>query len=212
MIFLHIKIEAMTVYLGEILTNYQKPKKSYSFYQTHDLFFAIKTKNFKLANNILDTYKYLVLDNDYFGMTALHWAAKYNFYLIIPKILELGSHVNKQNYIGDTPLLICVKHNFIESTIFLLLYLASPFIKDNRGCNALDYCKSEFKMKNILQKIISLHYICILGPTKNWLEYISREFLEYIVNENKGDLELEAYNIIKEKYEYYKRKNKSSKI
>ena len=210
MIFLHIKIEAMTVYFGDILTNYKKPKKSYAFKFTRDLFFAIKTKNFKLANNILDSNKYIVLDYDYFNMTALHWAAKYNFYQIIPKIIEYGSHVNKQDYIGNTPLLVCVKHNFIESTIFLLLYLASPFIKDNKGFNALDYCKTEFKMKNILQKIISLHYICILGPTKKWSEYISRKFLEYIVNENKGDLELEAYNIIKEKYEYYKRKNKNS--
>ena len=211
MILLHLKIDAMTVYLGEILTNYKKPKNCYGFQASHDLFFAIKTKNYKLTNIILDKYKYIVLDYDYFKMTALHWAAKYNFYQIISKIVEYGSLVDNQNYIGDTPLLVAVKHKFMESTIFLLLNLASPFIKDNKGLSCLDHCKNDFKMKNIFKKIISLHYNSILGPTKNSHKYITKEFIEYIVNENKGDLELEAYNIIKEKYEYYKRKNKNAK-
>ena len=39
-----------------------------------------------------------------------------------------------------------------------------------------------------ITKIISLHYNSILGPTKNSLKYITREFIEYIVNENKGGL------------------------
>ena len=211
-ILLYLKLDLMSVYLGEILTNYKNPKTCYSYYATHDLFFSIKTKNLKLANSILDNNKYIVLDYDYFYMTALHWAAKYNFYQIIPKIVEYGSLIDKKNYIGDTPLLISVKHRFIESTIFLLLNFSSPFIKDNKGKSPLDYCKNEYKLKNIFQKIISLHYISILGPTKNSFNYISREFIEYIVNENKSDLELEAYNIIKEKYEYYKRKNKNSKL
>ncbi len=207
MILLFSKIDSMTVYIGEILKNYKTPKSSYGFHATRDLFFAIKSKNFKLANSILDSNKFIVLDYDYFNMTALHWAAKYNFYQIIPKIVEYGSHIDKQNYIGETPLLIAVKHKFIESTVFLSLYLASPFIRDNKGYNCLDYCKNEFKMKNIIQKVIFLHYISMLGPTKNASIYISSEFIEYIVNENKGDMELEAYNIVKEKYEYYKRKN-----
>ena len=211
MILLNLKIDAMTVYLGEILANYKKPKNSYGFQATHELFFAIKNKNYKLTNNILDAYKYIVLDYDYFRMTALHWAAKYNFYQIIPKIVEYGSLVDNKNYIGDTPLLVSVKHKYMESTIFLLLNLASPFIKDNNGLSCLDHCKNDFKMKNIFKKIISLHYNSILGPTKNSHKYITREFIEYIVNENKGDLELEAYNIIKEKYEYFKRKNKNQK-
>ena len=210
-IHLSLKIDRLSVYLGEILKTYKKPKNSFSFFPTHDLFFAIKTKNLKLANQILDAYKYIVLDYDYFHMTALHWAAKYNFYQIISKILEYGSFIDKQNYIGETPLLICVKHQFIESSIFLLINLASPFIKDNKGLSSLDYCKNDFKMKNIFNKIASLHYISILGPTKRQFEYVSREFIEYIVNENKGDLELEAYNILKEKYEYYKRKIKNLK-
>ena len=211
-IHLSLKIDRISVYLGEILATYKNPKNCYGFPATRDLFFAIKTKNLKLANQILDNNKYIVLDYDYFSMTALHWAAKYNFYQIIPKIIEYGSHIDKKDYIGETPLLICVKHNFIESSIFLLLNLASPFIKDSKGLNSLDYCKNNFKMKNIFNKIASLHYISILGPTKRQFKYISREFIEYVVNENKGDLELEAYNIIKEKYEYYKRKIKNTKL
>lgn len=211
-LLIHNKLKTMSVYLGEIIATYRIPKMCYGFFATHDLFFAIKTKNYTLANNILDKHKYIVLDYDYFNMTALHWAAKYNFYQIIPKILEYGSFIDKKNYIGDTPLLISVKHKYMETTIFLLLNMASPFEKDNKGLNINDYSHNEFKLKSTIKKIISLHYISFFKPTKKKYEYITREFVEYIVDEYKGDLELEAYNMIKEKFEYYKRKYKNSKL
>ena len=206
-ILLNSKLDMMSVYLEEIIKYYKVPKYSYEFSATHELLFSIKTKNFRLVNNLLDKYKYLVLDYDYFSMTALHWAVKYNFYQIIPKLVGYGSNVNAQNYIGETPLLIGVKRKFMESVVFLLIYNASPFIKDSKGLGTLDYSKSDYRMKIILKKIISLHYQSILGPTKNCYEYIQSKFIEYIVEENKNDLELEAYNMIKERFEYYKRKN-----
>ena len=208
MILLNSKLEMMSVYLDEIIKYYKVPNHSYGFPATHELLFSIKTKNLKMVNALLDKYKYLVLDYDYFYMTALHWTVKYNFYQIIPKLVGYGSNVNAKNYIGETPLLIGVKRKFIESVVFLLIYIASPFTKDSKGLGILDYSKSEYKMKIIFKKIISLHYQSIFCPTKNIYEYIQSKFIEYIVDENKNDLEPEAFNMINERLEYYKRKKK----
>ena len=209
-IFLSSKLSNISIFFSEVIENYHKPKHSYYFPNSHDLFFAIKSKNIKLAEKLLDAEKYLVLDFDYFKMTALHLAAKYNFYQIIPKLFEYGSHMDDKNYIGDTPLLISVKHKYMMSTIFLLLYMASPFIKDKEGLNALYYSKFDFKLNIILKKIISLHYVSILGKTKNKIEFIQKEFSNYIINEYKNDLEVDAFNMINGRLEFYKRTNKNN--
>ena len=203
------KLENMTVYIDEIIERYRKPKHSYFFPNSHDLFFAIKSLNIKLAEDILNNNKNLVLDFDYFRMTALHWAAKYNFYQIIPKLFEFGTHMNDINYIGDTPLLISIKHNYMTSSIFLLLYLASPFIKDKDGFPPIYYAKNDFKLNNILQKIIWIHYLSCLKKTRNKIQFIQKEFSEYIIDEYQNDLEPDAYNIINEKLEYFKRSKKN---
>ena len=209
-ILLSSKLSNISIFFSEVIENYHKPKHSYYFPNSHDLFFAIKSKNLKLAEKLLDAEKYLVLDFDYFKMTALHLAAKYNFYQIIPKLFEYGSHMDDKNYIGDTPLLISVKHKYMMSTIFLLLYMASPFIKDKEGLNALYYSKFDFKLNIILKKIISLHYVSILGKTKNKIEFIQKEFSNYIINEYKNDLEVDAFNMINGRLEFYKRTNKNN--
>ena len=209
-ILLNSKMQMMSVYLSEIISNYKIPKHSYSSPSTHKLIFAIKLKNEKLVNEILDNNKNIVLDFDFFNMTALHWAAKYNFYQIIPKLIEYGAQVDAFNYIGDTPLLISARHKYIESAIFLLLYLASPFTKDNEGLDILDYCKDDYRITNIFKKVISLHYISFFYPTKNRYDIIQTKFIEYIVVENRNDLQLGAYNLIKEKLEYYIRKKNSN--
>jgi len=209
-ILLNSQIQMMSVYLNEIISNYKIPNHSYSSPSTHKLIFAIKSKNEKLVNEILDNNKNIVLDYDYFNMTALHWAAKYNFYQIIPKLIKYGAQVDAFNYIGDTPLLISARHKFIESAVFLLLYLASPFTKDNEGLSILDYCKEDYRITNIFKKIISLHYVSFFHPTKNRYDIIQTKFIEYIIVENRNDLKLGAYNLIKEKLDYYIRKKNNN--
>jgi len=203
------KLDNMTVNVSEIVERYRKPKHSYSFPNSHDLFFAIKSLNVKLAEDMLTNNKNLVLDFDYFKMTALHWAAKYNLYQIIPKLFEFGTHMDDINYIGDTPLLITIKHHYMTSSIFLLLYLASPFVKDKDGFDVLYHTKNDFKLNNILKKIISLQYLSCFKKTKNKFQFIQKEFSEYIIGEYKNDLEPDAYTIINEKLEFYKRNAKN---
>ena len=209
-IFLSSKLDNISVYMNEIISYYHNPKHSYFYPKSRDLFFAIKSQNLKMAEDLLNSNKNLVLDFDYFKMTALHLAAKYNFYQIIPKLFEYGTHMDEINYIGDTALLISIKHKFITCTIFLLLYLASPFIKDKQGFNAIHYSKNDFKLNNILKKICLLHYRSIFGKTKNKMEFIQKEFSEYIICEYSNDLEGDAYNIINEKLEFFKRRNKNN--
>ena len=44
----------------------------------------------------------------------------------------------------------------------------------------------------------------------NKIEFIQKEFCEYIIDEYKNDLEVDSYNIINEKLEFFKRKNKNN--
>lgn len=206
LILLKSKLTMMSVYLNEIIENYKIPTASYGFFNTHELIFAIKSKNIKLASNIIDNNRNIVLDYDYFNMTPLHWAAKCNFYHIIPKLIEYGAYVDEKNFVGETPLLISVKHNYIESAIFLLLSIASPFVKDNKGLGIFNYLKNDFKIINLFKKAISLHYISFFRPTKNKIDFIQTKFIEFIIDEYKNEIENRAYNLIKERMEYYKRK------
>ena len=97
----------------------------------------------------------------------------------------------------------------MTSSIFLLLYLASPFIKDKDGFPPIYYAKNDFKLNNILQKIIWIHYLSCLKKTRNKIQFIQKEFSEYIIDEYQNDLEPDAYNIINEKLEYFKRSKKN---
>ena len=94
---------------------------------------AIRNKDFDECCNILDRFKHIVLDHDYFFSTPLHWAAKSNFFEIIPKLIAYGASVNEKNLLGNTPLHLSASQNYFETSIFLLLYLASPFIKNKEG-------------------------------------------------------------------------------
>ena len=117
--------------------------------------------------------------------------------------------MNDINYIGDTPLLISIKHHYMTGSIFLLPYNDSSFVKDKNGLDAIYYTKNDFKLNNILKKIISLHYLSCFKKAKNKIQFIQKEFSEYIIGEYKNDLESDAYDIINEKLEFFKRSTKN---
>ena len=195
------------VSLSEILKEYKLPKICYTFRYTRELIYAIKTKKMDLCNKLLDNHKYIVLDYDYYYLTPLHWAVKKNFYQIIPKLIEYGSFLNFQNFIGETPLHIGVKKNYYECVTLLLVNMASPFIKDKDGKIPINLTK-DFQMKILLENIMKIHYLSLFKNYSNKFEFIMKQFTFLIVHEFRNQLDKDIFFYFKEReYSFTKNKN-----
>ena len=189
--FRHIQIS-----LNEILNNYKLSKIPFSYPQTEELILAMRKKQFDLCCDILDKYKNIVLDFDYFHHTPLHWAAKLNYFEIIPKLIAYGASVNEVNLWGNTPLHLSATKNYYETSIFLLLYLASPFIKNNNGKKPFD-CSNNIQFNMISKKIMDIHYKCIISKQKNYYETVQKEFSNFVIFEFSNLLNPVALSLIK---------------
>lgn len=208
-IYLMTKIKNLQVDISEIIKTYRLPRYSFACLRTRELIFAIRTKNLSSANELLDKYKFMVLDFDYFHLTALHWAAKTNFYNIIPKLMEYGAFVDSEDFTGNTPLMIAIQHNYVESVVLLFLYLASPFCKDSSGKSITDFT-NDYQMKFLIQKITKLHTKYYFGPTKNFYSSVQKDFADFIVDEYKYNLEPDAFSLVKEKADIYNKQMKKN--
>ena len=178
--------------------NYKLIEHSFTYPETEDLINAIKIKNLDLCYKILDSHKYIVLDFDYFYLTPLHWAVKYNFYRILPTLLDYGSILDSCGFVGETPLHISVKNNYYDCTCILLFYLASPFVKDKYGKRPIDLT-SDFDMKNLLEKIMKLHYSSCFQKTCIQDLYIQSGLLTFIKEELNRKLKKEVLDYFNEK-------------
>ena len=178
--------------------NYKLIEHSFTYPETEDLINAIKIKNLDLCYKILDSHKYIVLDFDYFYLTPLHWAVKYNFYRILPTLLDYGSILDSCGFVGETPLHISVKNNYYDCTCILLFYLASPFVKDKYGKRPIDLT-SDFDMKNLLEKIMKLHYSSYFQKTCIQYLYIQSGLLTFIKEELNRKLKKEVLDYFNEK-------------
>ena len=178
--------------------NYKLIEHSFTYPETEDLINAIKIKNLDLCYKILDSHKYIVLDFDYFYLTPLHWAVKYNFYRILPTLLDYGSILDSCGFVGETPLHISVKNNYYDCACILLFYLASPFVKDKYGKRPIDLT-SDFDMKNLLEKIMKLHYSSCFQKTCIQDLYIQSGLLTFIKEELNRKLKKEVLDYFNEK-------------
>ena len=183
--------------LEDILNNYKISKTAFAYPQTEFLIMAIRNKDLDECCNILDKYKHIVLDHDYFFSTPLHWAAKSNFYQIIPKLITYGASVNEQNLLGNTPLHLSVSKNYIETSIFLLLYLASPFINNKDKKKPFDLT-NDVQLGIISKKIKELHLKNFFGRQKNYYENIQKEFSNFIIFEFSKIINPIALRLIKD--------------
>ena len=192
-----VYLKHIQISLHEILNNYRKIRTPFSYPQTEHLIMAIRNRKFDICCDILDRYKYIVLDFDYFHLTPLHWAAKLNFFEIIPKLIAYGSSVNQQNLWGDTPLHISATQNYYETSIFLLLYLASPFIKNNHKKKPFD-CTNNIQFNIISKKIMDIHLRNIISRQKNYYESVQKEFSNFVIFEFSNLLNPVALSLIKD--------------
>ena len=198
-------LKQLSVNVSEIINNYKFIKICLTYSQTRDLISAIKSKDISKCNEILDSYKFIVLDYDYYYLTPLHWAAKRNLYQIIPKLIGYGSNLNFQNFIGDTALHIGVKNNNYECVSLLLFNLASPFLKDKDGKKPIELTK-DFQMKILLEKYINLYYLSLFKKNSVQFELIQKQFTFFIVDEFSRQLDKKILLYFKQRKSKYRKK------
>ena len=180
------------------LTKLKLIEQSFAYPQTQYLINSIKKKDLELSYRIINNHKYIVLDFDYLYLTPLHWAVKRNFYQILPPLLDYGSMVDANCLLGETPLHIAVKNNFYDCACILLIYLASPFIKDKNGQKPIDLT-NDFDMKSLLTKATKLHYNSYFHKTLKQTVFIQTGLWTFIKEEFEHKLKDEVFEYIKGK-------------
>ena len=180
------------------LNTYKKINHSFTYPETSMLIDAIKKKELNLCYQIVDNNKYIVLDFDYFYLTPLHWAVKRNFYKILPTLLDYGSMVDAIDVSGETALHIAVRNNYYDCACVLLFYIASPFVKDKSGKTPIE-CTKDFDMKNLMNKIIKLHYSSYFQKTSVHNVYIQSGLWAFIKEEFKDKLHDEVIEYFNDK-------------
>ena len=188
-------IKLLNVSFEEILTKYKRSPTSFSCFKTEELILAIRNKNYDTCCEILDNYKPIVLDFDYFHLTPLHWAVKSNYFQIIPKLISYGASVNEQNFLGETPLHISASKNYYESTVLLLIYLASPFINDNYNRMPFDRT-NDLQLIYMFKKIVELHLKYTVMRQKFFYHNVQKNFVDFIFMEFSNQLNSDVLSLI----------------
>jgi len=185
--------------MSEIIKKYKISNHIFNFDQTRHLNYFIKIKDLNKALSILSNYHHIVLDIDQFYMTPLHYAAKYNFYQIIPHLMSYGAYVDAETSFGVTPLILCLKKNYCESMILLFLHMANPFVKFNKISNIKDK-NIDYNTKNIVERIKLIHIKNRLHRDKNYYTSVKSDIYDFVVNECKGLFEYDFINLVKINY------------
>ena len=194
-IYLYFKQRNIT---NDEFKEFKKIKRSFTYKKTKSLLDSIKLKYINFCSELIEVNKYLVFDYDKFHLTPVHWAVKKNFFEFIPKLIDYGAIVDSLNFSGETSLHIAVKNNFYDSACILLYYLASPFIKDKNGKRPIEYSKN-YDMKNLLDKIMKIHYLSFFQRTINQQRFIKSKFWNFIKEEFENKIKMFTFYFFKEK-------------
>ena len=121
---------------------------------------------------------------------------KNNFYQIIPKLIAYGSYINEKNSIGETPLHITARKKYYESTILLLIYLASPFIKNSNNKKPSE-CTKDLQLSFIFKTIIEIHLKYLILKQKHFYDNVQKDFIDFVIVEFSTQLNPEFLDLIK---------------
>ena len=96
---------------------------------THSLADAAETKRWDLVSEMVDRNSDLAPQPD--GMTALHWAARWNEPIAVSRLVAGGADVDIENVYGVTPLAIACRLGHLNAAIALLDAGANPNQESN---------------------------------------------------------------------------------
>ena len=198
MIDIYLINENLILPMSEIIKKYKITNRIFNFDQTIHLNYFIKIKDLKSSLIALSANNNIVIDIDQFHMTPLHYAAKYNFYQIIPHLMNYGAYVDAKNSFNFTPLMFCLKKNFYESMLILFLYMANPFFEIGEGNNDSDGTIN-YNSKNILERIKLIHIKNRLLRENNYYKSVKNDIYNYIINECHNLIVPNCFNLIKTK-------------
>jgi ankyrin repeat protein/uncharacterized protein YegL len=116
------------------------------------------------------------------GATPLHLACYYGRDKAVNRLLSLGCKVNITDYYGQTPLHLAVIQGHIEIVKLLINYKADKNIKDHQGMTALNYCRDNKVLLDILSNPV-ITYLQNLAFNSN-----KKEILEYLAGCNVPSL------------------------
>ena len=184
--------------IDELMENMLNVKPKYERKEIlNSLIKSIKDKNIKLTLDILSEYKTSVLLYDINKQTPLHWASKRNFYQIIPKLLSYGAIIDSIDFTGYTPLHLSIINNNFDTFVILILYGASPFIKDNFGNKPIDYC-NDYKFVSLIKKTTILHIGKLFGKVKHFYDDLQKNLSIFIDNEYRYLLKNDCVKMVEE--------------
>lgn len=72
-------------------------------------FINVKDCRIDKVEEQLNKDRFILYEHDHMGMTALHWAAKRNYYEIIQLLIDKHAQVNKQDCLGRTALYLAAQ-------------------------------------------------------------------------------------------------------
>ena len=186
----------LTIPISEIIRKYKIPRHSLNLEQTRCLNYFIKEKELNCALSILSSNHHLAIGIDQFSMTPLHYAAKKNFYQIIPYLMNYGAYVDAKNLYGKTPLMFCLKRNYYESTIILFSYLADPFEINNINSDIKENDLDK-NSKNILEEIKNIHIKNKFYSDKNFYLGVKNDIYKFVMRECQDLFESDFIDLVK---------------
>lgn len=99
---------------------------------------------------------------------ALHLATSNQYYKTVAQLLQRKANVNAQDKLGNTPLIIAIRHDDPKMVNLLLSYHADPAIKNKKHNSAFDLAKIN-NQKN-MTRIFAQHKIKLPENNQNYAQ------------------------------------------
>jgi hypothetical protein len=104
----------------------------------------------RIQDLILRESNLLVYEFDHFRLTALHWAAKRDFWICAESLLEASSYINALDVYGRTPLFYAIRNQNVGLVYMMLIRGASPW--SSREANFIELAEGNVKVISYIKK------------------------------------------------------------